>query len=100
MTPAEAQETAEEEGLTLLRADNSTGFKDVFRSSRNNLSNPYQASSRHCGRSKSLERVQHFAGVFAVGGRQRRRLSIPIGERGIGIVKGVSHESALPLLAY
>ena len=42
MTAAEAQAIAAEEGLTLLRADNPTGFKGVF--GANSASKPFLAS--------------------------------------------------------
>ena len=53
--PAPAQMTADE-GLTLVRAENSSGFWGVTLGS--NVSKPFQATFKHRGRTKNL-------GVFA-----------------------------------
>ena len=53
---AAAHAAAEAEGLALLRAENSTGFKGVCRG--NSVSKPFQARPTHGGRKKSLG---HFA---------------------------------------
>ena len=53
MTPAEAHAAAEQEGLTLLRAENMTGFTGVCRSG-NVSSNQFQAQLKHDGRQKHL----------------------------------------------
>ena len=47
------QEAAEQEGLTLLRAENSTGFKRVTLESRS-VSKPFKATAWHGGRNKHL----------------------------------------------
>ena len=52
MTAAEAHAAAEEEGLTLLRADNPTGFKHVSR--YGDASKPFKAQLKHGGRHKNL----------------------------------------------
>ena len=49
MTAAEAHAAAEEEGLALLLADNSTGFKFVYRNSANKT-NPFEAQTWQGGR--------------------------------------------------
>ena len=53
MTAAEAHAAAAAEGLTLLRAENPTGFKNVSRDDRYS-SKPFQANVWHGGRSNHL----------------------------------------------
>jgi hypothetical protein len=53
MTAAEAHAAAAAEGLTLLRAENVTGFKGVSRAGRS-ASKPFQAMQKHDGRDKHL----------------------------------------------
>ena len=57
MTAAEAYAAAAAEGLTLLRSDNSTGFKHVAKQS-DTLRKPYVAQPSHGGR-------QEYQGMFA-----------------------------------
>ena len=52
MTAAEVHAAAAAEGLTLMRAENATGFKGVF--GANNASNPFQAQLRLGGGDKYL----------------------------------------------
>ena len=52
MTAAEAHAAAAAEGLALLRAENPTGFKGVYRDDRN--SKPFRANLRHGGRKQYL----------------------------------------------
>ena len=56
MTAAEAHAAAAEEGLALVRAENSTGFKAVFRN--NSPAKPFQAKLKH-------DRSQDHLGYFA-----------------------------------
>ena len=53
MRAAAAHAAAEEEGLTLLRAENATGFKGVSRNT-GSVSKPFQARPTHGGHHKSL----------------------------------------------
>ena len=53
MTAAEAHAAAATEGLALLRAENSTGFKGVGRNN-GSASKPFQANVRHDGRQEHL----------------------------------------------
>ena len=48
MTPEEAHAAAAEEGLELLRAENSTGFKSVIHA--DSVNKPFQARPYHGGR--------------------------------------------------
>ena len=50
--PAEARAAAAAEGLTLLRSENTTGFKGVSRD--DTRSKPFMASLRHDGRTQNL----------------------------------------------
>ena len=52
MTAAEAHAAAATEGLVLLRAENSTGFKGVSR--HDGRSKPFEAKLTHGGRSNHL----------------------------------------------
>ena len=52
MTKSEAHAAAAAEGLTLLRAENATGFKGVSLS--NNTSKSFRANLQHDGRTKTL----------------------------------------------
>ena len=56
MTPAEAYAAAEAEGLTLLRAENTSGFMGVSRSG--SASKPFKAQLKVGGH-------HHYLGVFA-----------------------------------
>jgi len=58
MTAAEAHAAAAAEGLALLCAENSTGFKDVRRSGKSSGSKPFTAELRHGGR-------KNYLGAFA-----------------------------------
>ena len=98
MTAAEALAAAEAEGLTLVRAENTTGFKGVYHS--NNVSKPFHAQLRHGGPGTHLgsfataeEAALAVARFLAGGGRrgaarpqaprrQRRRPSAPPSKRG------------------
>ena len=44
---------AEAEGLTLLKADNNTGYKGVY-FNKNGKAKPYKAMVYHCGKTVSL----------------------------------------------
>ena len=52
MTPAEAHAAAAAEGLALLRADNSTGFKGVR--IVKSVSKPFRGQLKHGGRQRYL----------------------------------------------
>ena len=54
MTVAEARRLAAEEGLVLVSADNSTGFKGVYISHLGSRSTPFQATIRQGGKQRSL----------------------------------------------
>ena len=76
MTAAEALAAAEAEGLTLVRAENTTGFKGVYHS--NNVSKPFHAQLRHGG-------ARHAPGLLrdgGGGGARRRALPRAGGRRG------------------
>ena len=53
MTAAEAHAAAEAAGLVLVRAENATGFKGVYRSDRH-ISKPFKAQLWHGGRINNL----------------------------------------------
>ena len=54
MTAAEAHAAAEQEGLTLVRAENATGFKGVSRGGKCSESKPFKAQLWHSGRHNTL----------------------------------------------
>ena len=54
MTPAEVHAAASAEGLSLLRAENATGFKYVFYDERSSKTKPFRAELKHDGRRKHL----------------------------------------------
>ena len=74
MTAAEAHAAAEEEGLTLLRADNSTGFKNVQR--QGSGSTPFRAQLRHGGH-------QHNLGQFATAEEAALAVARVLGPEGV-----------------
>ena len=77
MTAAEAHAAATAEGLALVRAENSSGFKGVFRPSRkSSTSKPFEAQLTHGGRQKYL-------GTFATAEEAALAVARALGPAGV-----------------
>ena len=73
MTAAEAHAAAASEGLTLVRAENASGFMYVCRV--NSVSKPFKAQPDHGGRQTRIERRRPLCAAKQAGqaaGRRRR----------------------------
>ena len=84
MSAAEAQATAEKEGLTLLRADNSTGFKGVSHDPR--CSKPFNVGLWHGGRRNCL-------GTFATAEEAALAVARFLGPEGVATAAASSPSS-------
>ena len=86
MTAAEAHAAAEEEGLTLVRAENPAGFKFVSRDSRC-VSKPFKASLKHGGRDNHL-------GIFATAEEAALAIARFLGPEGAAPSAGIKRPAA------